>query len=223
MRSGVKTLGVLGGMGPAATVAFLARVQALTPARGDEDHIRVIADINPQVPNRHTQPEAAGRMLGEMALRLKAAGAEILAMPCNTAHAHAAAIRAAGLPFVDMVLETAKAAKANGATRIGVLATPGGDALYATALEAQSVEMARLSDADRARFMAVVAGVKAGDVGPEQRAAMRDLAAALVATGAEGVIGGCTEVPLLLDAADVAVPLTDSAEVLARVCVGMCL
>ena len=74
MRSGVKILGVLGGMGPAATVAFLARVQALTPAAGDEDHIRVIADINPQVPNRHTQPEAAGRTLGEMARALKAEG-----------------------------------------------------------------------------------------------------------------------------------------------------
>jgi len=223
MRSGVKILGVLGGMGPAATVAFLARVQALTPAQGDEDHVRVVMDMNPQTPNRHTQPEAAGRTLGEMALRLKAAGAEVLAMPCNTAHAHAAAIRAAGVPFVDMVLETAKAAKANGATRIGVLATPGGEALYAAALAAESVEMVRLSDADRARFMAVVAGVKAGDVGPEQRAAMRDLAAALVVAGAEGVIGGCTEVPLLLDAEDVTVPLTDSAEVLARVCVGMCL
>ena len=51
--------------------------------------------FQPQVPNRHTQPEAAGRTLGEMTLRLKAAGAEVLAMPCNTAHAHAAAIRAA--------------------------------------------------------------------------------------------------------------------------------
>lgn len=221
------TLGVLGGMGPAATLGFLARVQALTPARGDEDHIRVLADINPQVPNRHTQPEAAGRTLGEMAVRLRDAGAEVLAMPCNTAHAHAAAIRAAGLPFIDMIVETAKAAKAaqkdKGARRIGVLATPGGEALYAAALAAEGVEMVRLSEADRARFMTVVFAVKAGDVGPEQRAAMRDLAAALVSAGAEGVIGGCTEVPLLLDAADVAVPLTDSAEVLARVCVERCL
>ncbi|MNS96087.1 putative amino-acid racemase [compost metagenome] len=217
-----KILGVLGGMGPAATVAFLARVQALTPAKGDEDHIRVIADINPQVPNRHVQPEAAGRVLGEMALRLKAAGAEVLAMPCNTAHAHAAAIRAAGLPFIDMVVETAKAAAAGGAKRIGVLATPGGEALYAAALAAEGVEMVRLSEADRARFMTVVLGVKAGDVGPAQRAAMRGLAAALVAAGAEGVIGGCTEVPLLLDAADLGVPLTDSAEVLARACVEAC-
>lgn len=219
----MKVLGVLGGMGPAATVAFLARVQALTPAMGDEDHIHVIADINPQVPNRHSQPEAAGRTLGEMAVRLKAAGAEVLAMPCNTAHAHAEAIRAAGLPFIDMIAETAKAAKAGGARRLGVLATPGGEALYATALEAEGVEMVRLSEADRARFMTVVFGGKAGDVGPAQRAAMRDLAAALVAAGAEGVIGGCTEVPLLLEADDAAVPLTDSAEVLAKVCVGMCL
>ncbi|MNQ93533.1 putative amino-acid racemase [compost metagenome] len=220
---GMKTLGVLGGMGPAATVAFLARVQALTPARGDEDHIRVVMDLNPQVPNRHTRPEAAGRTLGEMAVRLGEAGAEILAMPCNTAHAHAGAIRAAGLPFIDMVAETAKAAAMGGARRVGVLATPGGEALYATALAAEGVEMVRLSEGDRARFMSVVFGVKAGDVGPEQRAAMRDLAAALVAAGAEGIIGGCTEVPLLLDAADMAVPLTDSAEILARVCVGMCL
>ena len=219
----MKTLGVLGGMGPAATLAFLARVQALTPATGDEDHIRVIADINPQVPNRHSQPEAAGRTLGEMAARLRDAGAEVLAMPCNTAHAHAGAIRAAGLPFIDMVVETARVAKAGGARRIGVLATPGGEALYATALEAEGVEMVRLSAADRDRFMAVVFGVKAGDVGAAQRAAMRDLAAALVAAGAQGVIGGCTEAPLLLEADDVAVPLTDSAEVLARACVGICL
>lgn len=219
----MKTLGVLGGMGPAATVAFLARVQALTPARGDEDHVRVLMDMNPQTPNRHTQPEAAGRTLGEMAARLRDAGAQVLAMPCNTAHAHAGAIRAAGVPFIDMVAETAKAAAAGGATRIGVLATPGGEALYAEALAAAGVEMVRLSEADRARFMAVVFGVKAGDVGPEQRAAMRSLAAALVAAGAQGIIGGCTEVPLLLDADDVAVPLTDSAEVLARVCVEACL
>ena len=219
----MKTLGVLGGMGPAATVAFLARVQTLTPAKGDEDHIRVLADINPQVPNRHSQPEAAGRALGEMAVRLREAGAEVLAMPCNTAHAHAGAIRAAGLPFIDMVAETAQAAKAGGARRVGVLATPGGEALYAEALAAEGVEMVRLSEADRARFMAVVFGVKAGDVGAEQRATMRGLAAALVAAGAEGVIGGCTEVPLLLDAGDVAVALTDSAEVLARVCVAACL
>ncbi|AYG94219.1 amino acid racemase [Brevundimonas naejangsanensis] len=217
-----RILGVLGGMGPAATLAFLTRVQALTPASRDEDHIRVIADINPQVPNRHTQPEAAGRTLGEMARALKTAGAEILAMPCNTAHAHAEAIRAAGLPFIDMVAETARAAGAAGARRIGVLATPGGEALYAAALAAEGLEMVAPSPADRERFMRVVFGVKAGDLGEGQRAAMREMAEALVAAGAEAVIGGCTEVPLLLAAEAVPVPLIDSAEVLARACVAAC-
>lgn len=215
-------LGVLGGMGPAATLAFLARVQALTPAAGDEDHIRVIADINPQVPNRHTQPQAAGRTLGAMAQALKTAGAEVLAMPCNTAHAHAEAIRAAGLPFIDMVAETAQAAGATGARRVGVLATPGAAVLYAQALAAEGLEMVSPSPAERERFMQVVFGVKAGDVGAEQHAAMRGLAQALIAAGAEAVIGGCTEVPLLLAQGDVEAPLIDSAEVLARACVAAC-
>lgn len=217
-----RILGVLGGMGPAATLAFLTRVQALTPATRDEDHIRVIADINPQVPNRHTQPEAAGRTLGEMARGLRTAGAQVLAMPCNTAHAHADAIRAAGLPFIDMIAETAKTAGATGARRIGVLATPGGEALYAAALAAEGLTLVAPSPADRERFMTVVFAVKAGDVGPGQRAAMRQMAEALVAAGAEAVIGGCTEVPLLLDAGEVSAPLIDSAEVLARACVAAC-
>ena len=217
-----KVLGVLGGMGPAATVAFLARVQALTPATADEDHVRVIADINPQVPNRHTQPEAAGQALGQMAQALKTAGAQVLAMPCNTAHAHAGAIRAAGLPFIDMVGETARAASGTGARRVGVLATPGGMRLYAEALAAEGLAMVAPSPAEGERFMQVVFAVKAGDVGSDQRAAMRDLAQALIAAGAEAVIGGCTEVPLLLDQADISAPLIDSAEVLAQACVVAC-
>ena len=218
-----RILGVLGGMGPVATTAFMARVQALTPARGDEDHVRMLVDLNPQVPNRHSQPEAAGRTLGEMASRLREMGAEVLAMPCNTAHAHADAIRAAGLPFIDMIAETVAAARATGAQRIGVLATPGGEALYVEALKGAGLEAVTLAGDDRAAFMAAVLGFKAGDLGEGPRAEMRRLAAALVTAGAEVVIGGCTEVPLLLDAADVAVPLTDSAEVLARVCVAACL
>ena len=217
-----RILGVLGGMGPVATTAFMARVQALTPARGDEDHVRMLVDLNPQVPNRHSQPEAAGRTLGEMAARLRDMGAGVLAMPCNTAHAHADAIRAAGLPFIDMIAETVAAARATGARRIGVLATPGGEALYVEALKGAGLEAVTLAGDDRAAFMAAVLGFKAGDLGEGPRAEMRRLAAALVASGAEVVIGGCTEVPLLLEADEVAVPLVDSAEVLAAACVAMC-
>ena len=218
-----RVLGVLGGMGPAATTAFMARVQALTPAARDEDHIRLLVDVNPRVPNRHAEPEAAGRTLVGMAARLRDMGAEVLGMPCNTAHAHVAAIRAAsGLPFIDMVAETADAAATGGARRIGVLATPGGEALYVAALAARGLEMVRLEGADREAVMSAIFAVKAGDAGAGPKAEMARLAAALVAAGAEAVIAGCTEVPLLIGAADVAVPLIDSAEALAAACVREC-
>ncbi|CAN5141618.1 amino acid racemase [soil metagenome] len=218
-----KILGVLGGMGPAATVAFLARVQALTPAKGDADHIRVLMDMNPQVPDRNKTPALAEAVLGEMAVRLREAGAEVLAMPCNTAHAQASGIVASGLPFIDMIEETTAVVVASGATRVGVLATPGGEALYVAALEAVGVRAVLLEGADREAFMARVYGVKAGDVGETARGRMKELAAGLVARGAEGIVAGCTEVPLLLAQTDVTVPLIDSAEVLARVCVERCL
>ncbi|KQW82883.1 aspartate/glutamate racemase family protein [Brevundimonas sp. Root1279] len=217
-----KTLGVLGGMGPVATTAFMARVQALTPAKRDEDHLRMLVDLNPHVPNRHTDPAGAERVLGEMAVRLREAGAQVLAMPCNTAHAHAEAIRAAGLPFIDMVEATVKAAKATGARRIGVLATPGGERLYAAALTEGGLAPVMMSEADRAAFMTAVFDFKAGDLSDGPRGEMRRLAAALVGAGAEAVIGGCTEVPLLLEAREVSVPLVDSAEVLAERCVTAC-
>lgn len=221
-----KILGVIGGMGPAATVAFLARVQALTPAEGDADHIRVVMDLNPQVPDRNTRPGEAEAVLGQMAEGLAAAGAEVIAMPCNTAHAQAGGIRTAceakGLGFIDMIAATADGAAASGAKRIGVLATPGGERLYTQALAARGIDTVLLEGADREAFMALVYGVKRGDVGEAARAGMLRLAQALVDAAAQGLIAGCTEVPLLLRAEDAPVPLTDSAEVLAQACVEAC-
>lgn len=217
-----RTLGVLGGMGPAATTAFLARVQALTPAEKDADHIRMLVDINPQVPDRQRAADAADAVLGQMAMRLRDAGAQVLAMPCNTAHAVAAGIRKVGLPFIDMIEETAAVATSGGAKKIGVLATPGGEALYTRALQARGARIVRLTGADRQAVMGCINAVKAGDTGEAPRAEMRRLAAALVGAGAEVVIAGCTEVPLLLAADDVSVPLVDSAEVLAAACVKAC-
>ncbi|MGQ2991641.1 aspartate/glutamate racemase family protein [Brevundimonas sp.] len=218
----MKVLGVLGGMGPAATTDFLMKLQAATPAARDADHIRVLMDLNPRVPDRMAEPAAATAELGRMAERLKAMGAEVLAMPCNPAHATADGIRAAGLPFVDMISETTRVALAGGAKTVGVLATPGGEALYRTALEAAGATVVLPEGEDRARLMGLIQGVKAGEVGAEARAAMARLAADLVARGAEAVIAGCTEVPLLLSAGDVSVAFADSAEVLAKACVEAC-
>lgn len=218
----MKVLGVLGGMGPAATTDFLMKLQAATPAAGDADHVRVLMDLNPRVPDRMAEPEAATVELGRMAERLKAMGAEVLAMPCNTAHATADGIRAVSLPFVDMIVETTRVALAGGAKTVGVLATPGGEVLYRAALSDAGATVVMPEGDDRARLMGLIKGVRAGEAGAEARAAMAKLAADLVAHGAETVIAGCTEVPLLLSAGDVSVAFADSAEVLAQACVEAC-
>jgi aspartate racemase len=122
-----------------------------------------------------------------------------------------------------MIEETTLAATGGGAKKVGVLATPGGEALYTRALQARGVKILRLTGPDREAVMSCINAVKAGDLGEARRVEMRRLAAALVGAGAEVVIAGCTEVPLLLAADDVPVPLVDSAEVLAAACVKACL
>lgn len=217
-------LGVLGGMGPAATLDFLTRLQALTPASADQDHIRVVMDLNPQVPDRNTPGSGAGAVLAEMAGGLRGAGAQVLAMPCNTAHAHGDLIRrASGLPLVDMIAGAAKAAGDTGARRVGVLGTGGALRLYREYLAARGLGLVRLEEAAQAEFMALVYRIKGGDRSEAARREMAGFAAELIGGGAEVVIAGCTEAPLVLDPGAVRAPFVDAGEVLARRCVAVCL
>lgn len=216
-------LGLLGGMGPAATVDFLAKLQALTPAKQDQDHIRVLMDLNPQVPDRNTEATAAGLELAEMAQALAGAGAQVLAIACNTAHAHARTIaEAADLPLIDMIECAAGEAQDTGAQRVGVLGGKQALRLYHEHLAARGLSALFLPPERQAAFTEVLNRIRAGDLGDAVRAEMKALAGELVAAGARCVIAGCTEVPLVLAQADLNVPLVDSAEALARRCVAVC-
>ncbi|HEY8003604.1 MAG TPA: amino acid racemase [Phenylobacterium sp.] len=217
-------LGVLGGMGPAATLDFLTKLQAFTPAKSDQDHIRVLVDINPKVPDRNTPGSGAGPVLAEMAGALAGAGADVLAIACNTAHAHADLIqRASGLPLVDMIETAASAVGDLGARRVGVLGTRGALRLYREYLAAQAMGLVALEPARQEAFMATIYKIKAGDLGPEVRREMAGYAADLVAGGAEAVIAGCTEAPLAMGPQDLRAPFIDPGELLARRCVAVCL
>jgi aspartate racemase len=218
------TLGVLGGMGPAATLDFLQKLQAYTPAESDQDHIRVLVDINPKVPDRNAPGSLAGPVLAEMAGALRGAGAEVLAIACNTAHAYAGLIeRASGLPLIDMIETGAAAAARSGAMRVGVLGTKGALKLYREYLAAQALGLVSLEAERQEAFMELLYRIKRGDTGPEVRAAMRGLAQELIGHGAEAVIAGCTEVPLVLAPGDLKVEFIDSGDLLARRCVAVCL
>lgn len=217
-------LGVLGGMGPAATLDFLAKLQALTPAERDQDHIRTLVDINPQVPDRNDPLNKPGPVLAEMAGALRGAGADVLAIACNTAHAYADVIvRASGLPLIDMIGTAAAAARDTGARRAGVLGTRQALKLYREYLAAQGMGIVTL-EADRQElFMELIYRIKQGDRSPGLRSQMAALVADLGAGGAEAVIAGCTEVPLAFDASASRLPFIDPAQELARRCVAVCL
>jgi aspartate racemase len=219
-----KTVGVLGGMGPAATLDFFSRVLARSGASRDSDHIRLIIDCNPHVPDRNVGAAdgapTTGSVLAQMARGLRAAGAQLLVMPCNAAHASVADIRAAtDLPFIDMIEATADAAAeaVAKAGTVGVLAADGAlDAdLYQGAFAARGIGVLTPEAESQARFMALLYKIKSGDVGAGSRAEMKALADGLIARGAQAIVAGCTEVPLVLDAADLPIPLVNCTEVLA--------
>ena len=217
-------LGVLGGMGPAATLDFLAKLQALTPAERDQDHIRTLVDINPQVPDRNDPLNKPGPVLAEMAGALRGAGADVLAIACNTAHAYADIItRSSGLPLIDMIGGASAAARDSGARRAGVLGTRDALKLYREYLAAQGMGMVTLEPDRQEAFMALIYQIKRGERGPQVREAMAALAADLTAGGAEAIIAGCTEVPLVIEAGSGRLPFIDAGEALARRCVAVCL
>lgn len=220
----MKTLGVLGGMGPAATLDFLAKLQAATPAGRDQDHLRVLVDINPQVPDRNDPGNAPGPVLAAMAVGLRDAGAEVLAIACNTAHAYTDEVRAAsGLPLVDMIDIACQSARLGGADRVGILATGLALVLYTDRLKGMGLEPVCLSKAKQEWFMSLLYRIKAGDLGEEVQDEIVAVAESLVEAGAQAVIAGCTEVPLVLSQDELDVPLIDAGQVLAERCVKVCL
>lgn len=216
-----KIVGVLGGMGPAATLDFYARIIAATKAGRDQDHIRLIIDSNPQVPDRNAAVAGSGPSpapaLIAMAKGLRAAGADFLVMPCNAAHAFVDEIkRAIDLPLLSIIEATAAdlQRKHPHARRAGILASTGClDAnLYQTALRTIGVEAIVPQAETRAQFMSALARIKTGDTGATAKREMQAVAAALIERGAEALIAGCTEVPIVLAQDDVTVPLLNSTD-----------
>lgn len=223
-----KTVGVLGGMGPEATVDFMAKVIGLTDASCDQDHVRMLVDHNPQVPNRQDailgDGEDPGQVLADMAADLEASGADFLVIPCNTAYVFEDAILAAThIPLISIVGVSIAAAQesAPDAKRIGLLATNGclQAGIYQAGLEAAGLA-AVLPTADELReLMSLVRKIKAGKQTAETGSAMAGLAEALVSRGADAIIAGCTEIPLVLGEDAVSVPLVSSTDALAAITV----
>ncbi len=200
-----KVVGVIGGMGPAATVEFLARLVRATPATRDEDHLHVIVDSDPAIPSRTAAilrggPSPAPRLCA-IARGLERAGAQFLAMPCNTAHAYLDPIRAAvEIPILDMLAETAARVDIE---QVGLLATEAAvrAGLYDKAFRERGIRVLAARGEDQVELTELIAAVKAGEPLEPLRPRLRCIVARLQKTGARALVIGCTEVSLLHDAA----------------------
>lgn len=225
-------LGILGGMGPAATARLFTRVVDLTQAACDQEHIEVTLLNRPGVPDRTSyllgKPGARNfiPVLQEMALELEAAGCGVLAMPCNTAHTRLPEIASVltSARFVDMLGETVLLTSRLGCSRVGVLATDGtlSTEAYQSAFAQAGLETVIPQGSLQETVMSIIYDdVKAGLPVPARK--MEGVLDALACEGCDGVVLGCTE----LSVVDVpttyrGMPIVDALDVLAWRCVQEC-
>ena len=222
----LRTVGILGGMGPEATVLLMSRIIAATPAQDDCDHIPLLVDHNPQVPSRirallEGGGDDPGPVLARMAERLVAAGAEALALPCNTAHAYAPAIRGAGVPFLDMIELTADsiAADYGAGCRVGLLASPAvaRAGVYDRAFAARGLEPVFTDQPDL--LLTAIKRLKRDAQDPQAPDIQQRIARDLLGRGCDLLLVSCTELSLISHAVPPGAQVRDSLDLLvAAIC-----
>ncbi len=216
-----KIVGVLGGMGPAATVDFMATVIALTPAETDQDHVHMIVDNDPSIPERQDailrNGADPGPAMAAMAQRLQDAGADFLVIPCNTAHAFASQVTAVvGIPLLSIIDATVSAC--DEFDTVGLLATEGclRSGIYQLAFQKVAKILVLPNEEELREFMELIFRIKRGDRGADVAAGMLRLSNALLKRGAQAIIAGCTEIPLVLHESMLDIPLISSTGELAK-------
>jgi aspartate racemase len=222
-------LGVLGGMGPMATVDFMSKVIRNTPAHCDQDHIEMIVCSAANVPDRTAAILDRGSdpfpaMLVALR-RLERSGATCIAIPCNTAHYWHRALQAETsvpiLHIVDAFADTLAVQGTEG-TMIGLLASDGTvrAEVYQKHLAKRGYSCLTPDAEAQAEVMQAIRLVKAGNV-DEAAIILRREAEVLIARDCSQVAMACTEIPLALATVEsgLRARLLDPTEALARACV----
>lgn len=217
-----KTVGVIGGMGPDATVELMRRVIASTPATDDADHIHMIVDNNPKVPSRikaliEGTGENPGPTIAEMARRLANAGADFLVIPCNTSHYYYGyAAEAVSIPVVNLVDLTVSTVLA-GLTkpkRVGMLASPAVRlvGVFDQAFRDHAIDV--IYPCSENRLLSVIKAVKAGQFEASDEAALNAVAGELRTKGVECLIIACSELSVIAGCLQSRLPVFDTLTIL---------
>ena len=223
-------IGVLGGMGPLATVDFFNKVLAATAAQCDADHIPLLIQSDPRIPPRPAAILSGGRSpLPELLAgrdRLIALGATALAMPCNTAHFwYADLVTGCSVPFISIVDASIAelGARAWPGARIGIIATRATLAARIFDAPLQLAGYIPMLPDDSGMNTLVLPGIELVKAGQAQQGGQlfEHAVRALLDQGAGAVVLACTETPVALDAVQSVLrsQCVDSTAALARACV----
>jgi len=217
-----RPVGILGGMGPEATILLQRKLLDVIPAQDDCDHIPLLIDMNPQVPSRIAHlidgsGDNPGPTLAAMARRLEIAGAKSLAMPCNTAHHYAPAIvDAVDIPLLNMIeIAATYAERALGpAGRVGMIASPAmrQTRLFEIALEARGLSV--LWPKDDAAMLSAIRAIKKGRPDMSVRATVLSASSELLDAGADMQFIACSEFSLVADSAAPDARVVDTLDLL---------
>ncbi|HOG01347.1 MAG TPA: amino acid racemase [Clostridia bacterium] len=218
-----KTVGIIGGMGPLATADLFAKIVRFTAAGNDREHIHTIIDSNTAIPDRTAAILGLGPSpvpeLVKSAQLLENAGADLLVMPCNTAHFYYDDIRrATRLPLLHMLRLTAEEIKLRALKKVALLATDGTvkTGIYARLFEERGIPYVLPDEAGQSAVMdAIYAGVKAGRRDYDTSALRRALDESME-RGAEAFVLGCTELPVAFAQYRLDYPVVDPTETLAK-------
>ena len=219
----MKTIGIMGGMGPMATVDLMQKVIVATKAIKDQEHIHTVVDNNTNIPDRSEcifskGPSPVPEMV-KSAERLTAMGADVIIIGCNTAHYFLPEVqKQVKTPFINMIEETAKFCAEEGYRMLGLLASAGtcASGIYKTAFENLGMTLIHPDEAEQEIIHAMIYdGVKATnynyDATPAQNV-LRDMEQ----RGVEAFILGCTEVPVAVQMYKLQGCFVDATEVLAE-------
>jgi len=223
-----KVVGVLGGMGPEATVNFFKELVAHTLARKDQEHLRVIIDSNPKIPDRTLAISHGGESpvpaMTVSASALERAGADFIVIPCVSAHFFVEELeRKINLPILSIFQAVAEhiATCHPGIRKIGLLATSGTieGGVFQERLSRVALETLSPDADDQLLVMSAIYDIKDAQCRRTRKEIAEDVCAVagrLVERGARGIVAGCTEIPLVLESGKLPVPVFDSLLILAK-------
>lgn len=221
-----KQIGILGGMGLEATSELFNLIIRNTKAHNDQDHIPVLIVNNPKIPDRSLYILGKGpspvNMLIEGALKLEQMGANIILIPCNTAHFFIKQIEEKiHLPIIDMIKETARYVlyKYPEIKRYGLLSTAGvyKTAIYKKIFEDIALEIINPDTLYQQQNMTAIYGnngIKAGNKTFPRKILLQSVAN-LEESGAGAIITGCTEISPVLKQSHVNIPIINPLKILA--------